>query len=124
MSLRTPLAKVKGLGASGHGSGHWWLQRVSALALIPLSLWFVFSVIGHIGDDQQTLVAWIAKPGVALALILYAIFMFFHAQLGLQVVIEDYVHNSAVKFGLILFIKAIMYVSAAAMIYAILRITL
>lgn len=124
MSLRSPLAKVKGLGSSGHASGHWWLQRLSALALIPLSLWFVFSVIGHLNDDQQSLTAWIATPGVSLALILYAFFMFFHAQLGLQVVIEDYVHHAATKLSLLLLNKAIMLLSGVAMIYAILRITL
>jgi succinate dehydrogenase / fumarate reductase membrane anchor subunit len=124
MSLKHPLAKVKGMGASGEGSHHWWLQRISALALIPLSLWFLFSVIGHIGDDYQTVINWMSHPCVAVLLILYLGFMFFHAQLGLQVVVEDYLHNEFVKLCILLSIKAIFLVAGVASVFAVLRIAL
>lgn len=124
MNLRNPLAKVKGLGASGEGSHHWWLQRVSAIALVPLSLWFVFSIVSHIGDDYSEVVAWISQPSVALMLILYIGFMFFHAQLGVQVVIEDYVHSEPLKIVSLLLVKATAIVAGLAAILSVLRIML
>jgi succinate dehydrogenase / fumarate reductase membrane anchor subunit len=124
MNLRNPLARVKGLGASGEGSHHWWAQRVSAMALIPLTLWFVFAITGHIGDSYDTVVAWISQPAVAVMLVLYLGFMFLHAQLGLQVVIEDYVHTELLKIFLLLVIKALALVGALASIFSILRLSL
>ena len=124
MNLRHPLARVKGLGASGEGSHHFWHQRVTAIALVPLTLWFVFSILGHIGGDYRTVTAWVAQPGVALALILYFVCMFYHAQLGLQVVIEDYVHTEWVRLVALLSMKALFIVTGAAAILAVLRIAL
>ena len=124
MNLRNPLAKVKGLGASGEGSHHWWLQRVSAIALVPLSLWFVFSVINHVDDDYSAVTAWISQPSVALMLILYFGFMFFHAQLGIQVVIEDYVHSEPLKLISLLVVKAIAIVAGLAAIISVLKVML
>ena len=124
MSLKEPLARVKETGASGEGSHHWWLQRISALALIPLSLWFLISVVGHIGDDYQTVINWISHPVVAVLMILYLGFMFFHAQLGLQVVIEDYCHNQSVKLCILVLIKAVLLVAGVASVFSVLRIAL
>ena len=124
MSLRHPLARVKGLGASGEGSHHWWLQRVSALALIPLTLWFVFSIIGHLGDGYADIVAWVAHPPIAVLLILYIGFMLFHGQLGMQVVFEDYVHNKSTKSVCILLTKAVFLLAGVASIFAIIKIAL
>jgi len=124
MNLRHPLARVKGLGASGEGSHHWWLQRVSALALVPLSFWFVFSILNHVGDGHAEVVAWVSHPGVALMLVLYLGFMFFHAQLGVQVVIEDYVHAEGPKMILLLLVKGVALVAGLASIFAVLRLAL
>lgn len=124
MSLRHPLANAKGTGSSGQGSHHWWLQRMSALALIPLTLWFMFSVVNHIGDDLETVRAWIAHPCVAVLLVLYLGFMMFHSQLGLQVVIEDYVHHELVKLTLIVLIKGAFLFAGVAALFAVLRIAL
>lgn len=123
-NLRTPLAKVKGLGASGKGAHHWWLQRVSAIALAPLSVWFVFAILGHIGDSHAAVIAWISQPAMTVLLVLYLAFMFLHAQLGLQVVIEDYVHNEAVKMTMMLLMKALCLLAALASIFAVLRVAL
>ena len=124
MSLRHPLARVKGAGPSGEGSHHWWLQRLSALALIPLGLWFMFAVIGHLDDDYSAVVQWLSHPGVALAAVLFSVFMFFHAHLGVQVVIEDYIHNEAVKMISLLISKAVLLVAGAASVFAILSLAL
>ena len=124
MSLRHPLARVKGLGASGEGSHHWWLQRLTALALVPLSIWFVFSVLAHIGDSHAEILMWVSSPGVALMLILYLVFMFFHAQLGLQVVIEDYVQGEGRRLCLLLIMKAVLLLAAAASVFAVLRVAI
>jgi succinate dehydrogenase / fumarate reductase membrane anchor subunit len=124
MSLRHPLAKVKGVGASGDGSHHWWLQRLSALALVPLSLWFLFAIVGHIDDDYQSIVNWISLPYVSVLLILYLGFMLFHGQLGIQVVLEDYVHTESVKFCLLMISKAVFLFAGVASIFAILKVSL
>lgn len=122
MSLRHPLASVKGLGASGEGSHHWWLQRVSALALIPLTFWFVFSIIAHLDDGYPAIVAWIAHPPVSVLLMLYVGFTLFHGQLGMQVVFEDYVHNKTTKSVCLLLTKAVFLLAGVASIFAILKI--
>jgi succinate dehydrogenase / fumarate reductase membrane anchor subunit len=124
VSLRHPLARVKGLGASGEGSHHWWLQRVTAIALVPLSLWFVFSVVGHIGDSHAEVLEWVSNPGIALLLVMFIGFMMYHAQLGVQVVIEDYVHTELVKLGLLLLVKGLALIVGLGGILAVLRVAL
>lgn len=88
--LRTPLSRVKGLGAAKDGTSHFWHQRLTALLLIPLVLWIGFCVAA-LPVDYETLVSWIQQPLVTVALVLLIMTLFYHAQLGLQVVIEDYV---------------------------------
>ena len=92
--LRTPLSRVKGLGSAGEGTGHFWHQRLTALLLIPLVLWIGFCIAALPGD-YATLAGWIRQPSVTIALVLLIIAVFYHAQLGLQVVIEDYVASHA-----------------------------
>ena len=100
--LRTPLAKVKGLGSAKDGTHHFWHQRLTALLLIPLVLWLGFS-LAALPLDHASLVAWIQNPLVTIALVLLIIVLFYHAQLGLQVVIEDYVSSHARRTPLLLF---------------------
>jgi succinate dehydrogenase / fumarate reductase membrane anchor subunit len=88
--FRTPLSKVKGLGSAKDGTTHFWRQRLTSLLLIPLVLWVGFS-LAALPVDHATLVGWIQQPWVSVALVLLVIVTFYHAQLGLQVVIEDYV---------------------------------
>jgi succinate dehydrogenase / fumarate reductase membrane anchor subunit len=92
--FRTPLAKVKGLGSAKEGTTHFWRQRLTALLLIPLVLWIGFS-LAALPVDHATLVGWIQQPWVSVALVLLVMVTFYHAQLGLQVVIEDYVSAHA-----------------------------
>ena len=92
--LRTPLSRVKGLGSAREGTSHFWHQRLTALLLIPLVLWAGFS-IAALPLDHATLVEWVRQPLVTVALVLLVIALFYHAQLGLQVVIEDYIASHA-----------------------------
>lgn len=107
MALRSPLGQVKGLGAAGEGIGHWWAQRVTAIALVPLTVWFVASVVAMAGADYAAMRAWIASPLVAVLMLLLIVATFYHAALGLQVIIEDYVHSEPAKLMAILSVKAL-----------------
>ncbi len=97
MSLRSDLGKVRGLGSAKEGTSHWWMQRITAVALVPLSLWFVITASGLVGIDQAGFKTWLNEPGNMLMLILFVGALFYHMQLGLQVVIEDYVHGERAK---------------------------
>lgn len=118
---RTPLARAIGFGSAKSGVGHWWRQRVSAVALIPLTLWFAASLIAHAGSDYATFVAWLGTPLASITMVLLLIALFHHTALGLQVVIEDYVH-SAGKFALLLMVRLGCIALAVAGIVATLRI--
>lgn len=122
MSLRSPLGQARGLGSAKEGVQHWWMQRMTALALIPLSLWFVFSIARYHLADYATMVAWLHNPYAAIALVLYFAAMFYHSMLGVQVVIEDYVGREAVKLVLLLLVKAAHAVLGVAAIFAVLKI--
>jgi succinate dehydrogenase / fumarate reductase membrane anchor subunit len=93
MNLRNPLATARGLGSAKNGTQHWWLQRLSALALLVLTPWFLLLVLGLVGADQIDARSAIAEPASAALLLAFVLSLFWHAQLGLQVVIEDYVHG-------------------------------
>jgi succinate dehydrogenase / fumarate reductase membrane anchor subunit len=102
MSYRTDRALVLGLGAAGDATGHWWSQRITSIALIPLTLLFVFPFAQSLGDDFVSVRATYADPFHAIVAILFIGTMFRHLQQGLQVVIEDYVHDPAIKTGALL----------------------
>jgi len=119
-NLRSPLGRVRGLGSAKDGTGHWWAQRLTALALIPLTVWFVGTVVSLIGADYAAVAAWIASPVVAGLLVLLIIATFYHAVLGLQVVIEDYVHHEGAKIALLLFVKALAIVLALSAVLSVL----
>ena len=97
-NMRSPLARATGLGSAREGTGTWWAERVSAVVLVPLTLWFFGSIIAHTGSDYSSFVAWVRAPLVTTMMILLLVALFHHTALGLQVVIEDYVHSDA-KFA-------------------------
>lgn len=99
--LRTPLSRVKGLGSAKDGTTHFWRQRLTALLLIPLLLWFGFS-IAALPVDHATLANWVRQPLVTMALVLLIISTFYHAQLGLQIVIEDYIASHSMRLLVLL----------------------
>ena len=122
MSLRSPLARVRGLGAAGEGTGHWWAQRVTALALVPLTVWFVVAVAGHAGAGYDDVTHWLGSPFSAGLMILLIAATFYHAALGLQVVIEDYVHNEGVKIAAIMLVKGLAIVLGLTAVLSVLTI--
>ena len=103
--FRTPLARVRGLGSAKDGVGHWWAQRLTAVALVPLSLWLVAGIVSLAGAGRAEVAAWAGSPLTAALLVMTIAATFHHAQLGLQVVIEDYVHNEGAKIAAIIAIK-------------------
>jgi succinate dehydrogenase / fumarate reductase, membrane anchor subunit len=96
------LARARGLGAAKEGVQHWWLQRVTAIALVPLLLWFTASLAQLAGADHAAVVAWLSRPLVAVLVVLLLFAAFVHLKLGLEVVIEDYVHGAFAKHASLL----------------------
>ena len=102
MSMRTPLGKVRGLGSARDGTHHWWMQRVTAIANLPLIVFLVIFVLAHLGATRAEVLASLANPFVAILLALTMISVLWHMRLGLQVVIEDYVRGHAAKLAALL----------------------
>jgi len=122
MSLRSPLGRVLGLGSAKEGTGHWWSQRISAAALVLLGLWFAVSVARLDASAYADVIAFIAMPLNSVLLILLAATMAYHSWLGVQVVIEDYIHAPTAKIVLLTLSRFLHVLVAVASIYAILRI--
>jgi succinate dehydrogenase / fumarate reductase, membrane anchor subunit len=122
MSLRTDLARVRGLGSARNGTGHWWAQRLTALALVPLMLWLVVSLVMLAGAEHATVVAWLGNPLVAVPMVLLIAAGFHHAQLGVQVVIEDYVHTECLKVASIILVKFAAAALGVAAAFSVLKI--
>ena len=125
MALQTPLSKVRHLGSAKEGVNHWWGQRLTAILLVPLSLWFVGSlwsiVVG--GADRAALVDWLSGPVAAVLMLLFLGATFYHLKLGLQVVIEDYVHGPC-KWVLLILNALLCLVLGLAALYSVIAIAL
>lgn len=122
MSFRTPMGRARGLGSARDGAGHWWAQRLTAIALVPLTLWFVASVVALAGASHAEVVAWLGAPVPAVLMILMIVATFHHAQLGLQVVIEDYIHSEGLKIAGIVLVKFAAAALGLVSVFAVLRI--
>ncbi len=109
--LRSPLSVAVGHGSAKHGFSHWWWQRLSAIALIPLTLWFLYSLTCLVGADYQTVINWLSSPINAGIMLMFTLTALYHGQTGLQVVIEDYVGAKWLNLSLLILIK----LGAAAM---------
>jgi len=122
--MRSPLSRASGLGPAKEGVEHWWIQRVTAAALIPLTLWFAASLIALTGSDHSAFIAWLKTPLVTVLMVLLLIALFHHMALGLQVVVEDYIHTDWVKIPAVVAIRLACFSLAVAGIFATLRIAL
>ncbi len=122
--LRSPLGRARGLGSARAGAAHWWAQRLTAAALVPLTLWFIYAVIHLKGAGQREIMEWLSTPLPLILMLALIVATFHHLQLGLQVVIEDYVHDHAQKLVSLLAMKAACVLLALACIIAVLKLGL
>lgn len=120
--LRSKLSKAKGLGAAHHGVSHWWLQRVTAVAMLPLLPWFMYELLhAMLTPDAYAVRAWFSSPANAVIMVVMLLAVFYHAKLGLQVVIEDYIKGPVAKYALLLANVFFCFLGGAVSIIAVLR---
>jgi succinate dehydrogenase membrane anchor subunit len=124
MNLQTPLARARGLGTAKKGVQHWWWQRLTAVALVPLCLWFIGTIVTMQASDYSTVVNWIQSPLVSGLLVFLIAALFYHTQLGLQVVIEDYVHSEWAKITALVAAQLLMILLTLTAVIAVLKIAL
>jgi succinate dehydrogenase / fumarate reductase, membrane anchor subunit len=122
MSLRSPLSRVLGLGSAKDGTAHWWAQRVTAIALIPLTLWLVLSLLTLPDLDYETVRTWLSVPISGFLAVLTVGVLTYHSYLGTQVIIEDYVAAAGTKVLLLLLLRFLYVLCGGAAIFAILRV--
>jgi len=122
--LKNPMARARGLGVAHGALHHWVMQRLTAVLALPLTLWLCFNMVHLAHADHATVVAWLAKPFSAILMILTIITFFYHAALGCQVVIEDYVHSEGTKVAALAALKIVLFGMAVACIFAVLKIAL
>lgn len=121
MNFRTPLGKARGLGTAKMGAGDWWAQRVTAVALIPLSLWSVWFLSRLLELSHTEMVTWLTRPGNVILLVAYLGAGFYHAMLGLKVIIEDYVHSRWLRTASLLVMQLTLALLALTAAFAVLR---
>lgn len=119
---RTPLKRARGLGSGKSGTGHFWTQRVTAIVLAPLAIWFVWTLVTLVGADLETARGIIARPWNTIIFAVFLVSMFWHAKLGLQIVIEDYVHTRSLEITAHFLNNFLCGLGAIASLYAIARI--
>jgi len=124
MEFRTSAKTVRGLGSAREGAAHWWAQRMTALALVPLCLWFVVSVCRLAGADHDRFTDWLASPFNAIAMLLLIVAGFHHGALGAQVVLEDYIDHEGWRTAAVVAVKGVCWVLIAACVFAVLKIAL
>ena len=122
MTMRSDLGRVRHLGSAKESSHHWWGQRLTAIALVPLSIWFVFAILSLLGANYGAYKEWISSPENTLMMVLLIGALFHHLQLGLQVVVEDYVHGESGKVTLLILNKLVAYLLAATCILSVLKV--
>lgn len=122
MSYRSPLSRARGLGSAKEGVGHWWMQRVTSAALLPLMVWLVVTLALLGRADYASMLEWVANPVVAVLLIVLIPTLFYHSSLGVRVVVEDYVGTKWLEISIISVVNFINILLAAASMFAVLKI--
>jgi succinate dehydrogenase / fumarate reductase, membrane anchor subunit len=122
--LRSPLGRARGLGAAHSGSHHWWVERVEAAALVPLTIWFIFALLHLVGAPRQAVIDWLSAPVPMVLMLLLIVATFHHLSLGVQSVLDDYVHHPAIKLWSVLALNGACVVAALLCIVAVLKIGL
>ena len=121
-TAQTPLHKVTGMGASHSGTGHFWRQRVTAAALLPLGLWFAYTALGLAGANEVAAVSYFEHPYNAVLMAALAIILLYHMSLGLQVIVDDYVHAPGAKIALLLLVRFVMIAAMSTSLFALIAI--
>ena len=124
MSVRSPLRRVLGLGSAHSGVHHWWLQRLTSVALVPLTIWFLVSLLALPSLGYDTVIAWMSQSWTALLLALFVLVATWHSQLGVRVVVEDYVHGTGARTLTLVIVTFAHVLIAAAGVFAVLRVAL
>ncbi len=125
MEFRSTLSKVRGHGLSTEGGvGHWWAERITAIALVPLTMWFVVSALSMVNADHATFVEWAGADGNPVLLILLTIAVYHHGHLALQVIIEDYIHHEVAHFTALIAVKLGAFFLAVFTIFSVARLAL
>ena len=124
MSLRSPLSRVLGLGSAKDGTAHWWAQRVTAVALVPLTVWFVFSLLTLPDFDYETVRTWLSVPVTGFLAVLLVGVLSYHSYLGTIVIVEDYVTSSGMKVLTLMSLRFLYVLAGGAAMFAILRVVL
>ena len=124
MTSKTPLGRVRGLGPSGEGAEHWWHERLSSIAVLLLTVWLIVSLLRLPGLDHDSLVQWLAHPLAAVPMLLLVYTIFWHSRMGLQVIVEDYVHEEGAKLFWIVLINAAALLGGALAAFSVLKIAL
>jgi succinate dehydrogenase / fumarate reductase, membrane anchor subunit len=122
--MRSQLGRVRGLGAAKSGVHHWWAERVTSVALVPLTLWFIAAVIRLLGAPHQAMLDWMASPVTIVLMLCLVLATFYHMRLGLQVVIDDYVHVESTRVVLLLLLRGLTAVLALLAIVSVLKLGL
>lgn len=122
--LKTPMARARGLGSAHEGLHHWIMQRVTAVLALPLTLWLCWSVVHLVDADQLAFTTWLALPWNAVLMILTIITFFYHAILGCQVIIEDYIHGEWYRYVKLAATKIILYATGILCIFSVLKVAL
>ena len=121
--MRTPLSRAHGLGAAGEGAGHWWMQRITSVALVPLALWFGLTLAQLPDFSHAAMLAWVREPLTTVLLVAFLVAACYHMALGLQVIAEDYIHSAPLKVATIILIQlgsflfALVGIAATAKIF-------
>ena len=124
MSMQTPLARARGLGSAKEGVHHWWAQRLTAIALVPLSLWFIYSLVAVTGAEYTVVIAWLGQPINAVLMLLFLFSLYYHAALGVQVVIEDYIDSEWQKIACLILVKFLVFLAGISAAISVLKIYL
>jgi succinate dehydrogenase / fumarate reductase membrane anchor subunit len=124
MTMETPTARVRGLGSAKEGAEHWWTERLTSIATFALFVWLIVSVVRMDNLDYHSVTEWLREPLAAVPMLLLIVATFWHLKLGLQVVIEDYVHDDGNKFFTIALLNFFVVTAAAFALFAVLKIAL
>lgn len=122
--MRSPLGRARGLGASHSGGATWWAHTLSSIALVPLTLWFICSIVRLVGASREDVAVWLTRPVPLVLMLVLLLMTFHHMKLGLETVVEDYIHQPVARLTMLLGIKAITLLLGLACIVSVLRLGL